>query len=314
MRGKRRRLIGAAILMAAVLASAGWLGWLTPLQHWQGATGWEEIPRAARPRETVLWRGDSPVPRLHWLGHSGFLVEWLGQRILVDPNLSRHCTLSRRLMAPPLAAGELGPLDAVLISHAHYDHLDLPTLAAVPRLGRMLVPAGAAAYLEGVFDPAIRIDSLEPGSSLRLGELEVIAVEAAHNGNRYHPLASRQLALGYIIRSPEDAIYFAGDSGFGEHFAVIAERYQPRVAVLPIGAYAPRFPLAKFHLNPEEAVRVAKILGVEQVVPCHFGTFTLSLDRPSSALPRFARAAEIAGLRWMMPQLAAGSVGGGPPR
>ncbi len=288
----------------ALALSAGFLGWLSPPRDWQLATGWQKIPTTLRPSSSHLWTGSPSAPTLRWLGHSGFLVEWRGERLLIDPNTSSRCTVSRRVLSNSIVASDLGHITAALISHAHYDHLDLPTLAAVPTLDQIVVPTGSEHYLDD--RPGTQIHSLTPGESLRVGELEIIAVPAAHHGNRFHPLASRQLALGYVLRAGDDAIYYAGDTGFGDHLEDIAGNYRPRAAILPIGAYSPRWPLAKLHLNPEEAVKAAEVLGVEAVVPCHFGTFTLSLDRPSWALPRFARAAHAAGLRWVMPMLNGG--------
>ncbi len=280
-----------------------WVGWLTPVRDWRTATGWDQVPPHHLPASTVLW-GDSagPPPEIHWLGHSGFVLRWHGQTILIDPNTSRWCTVSRRLMERPAELTALGAVDAALISHAHYDHLDMPSLRGV-RLDTIVVPAGGETYFSAPEWDRTRLAPLAVGERLTLGELEIVAVAAEHNGNRFHPLASRQLAAGYVIRSPRAALYYAGDTGFGDHFAGVREQFHPRAAILPIGAYAPRIPLKYYHLSPEEAVEAAKVLGVETVVPCHYGTFVLSLDRPSSALPRFAAAAHQQRVRWIMPPL-----------
>ncbi len=304
------RLRVVALICALVVGmSTGFLGWFSPARDWRVATGWQEIPTTLRPSSSRLWAGSPAAPTVRWLGHSGFLIEWHGERVLIDPNTSPWCTVSRRVLSGTPAAFHLGHITAALISHAHYDHLDLPTLAAVPTLDHLVVPTGSEHYVDrdldderyGNFEPSVH--GLAVGESLHLGKLEIIAVPAAHNGNRFHPLASRQLALGYVLRAGDTTIYYAGDTGFGDHFADIARTYRPRAAILPIGAYAPRWPLAPLHLSPEEAVEAAQVLGVETVVPCHFGTYVLSLDRPSWALPRFARAADAAGLRWVMPSL-----------
>jgi L-ascorbate metabolism protein UlaG (beta-lactamase superfamily) len=289
---------------AGAVALAGWVGWFEPARAWPRATGWSRIPGAERPADDRLWRpvdgGEAP-PELRWLGHAGFLLRWRGVTLLLDPNTSPRCTIAKRTLEPARPASRLGPVDAALVSHAHYDHLDLPTLEAVPELAAVVVPRGAEASLP----PALRRRAtvVAEGSSVRFGELEVVAVRARHNGNRHHPLASRELAVGYVVRSPENALYYAGDTGFGDHFADVAEKFHPRVAILPIGAYSPRWILAPHHLSPEEAVTAAEVLGVETAVPAHFGTFTLFFDRPSSALPRFARAAHRRGVRWVMPEL-----------
>lgn len=302
---RRRVALGLAALAAlGTLAFGLHVGWLRAPRPWQEATGWDRIPLAERAGFALRWDGAAgEAPVLDWLGHAGFLVRWHGARILLDPNLSDFVTLSPRRMERLLDAAALGAVDAVLISHAHYDHLDDATLAALPAVGALVVPKGSEGFVSGVRRDA-RIVGLAPGERARFGQVEVIAVPAAHNGNRYHPLASTYQANGYVLRAGADAIYVAGDTGRRNDFEAIAREHHLRLAILPIGAYSPSFPLRRYHLSPEDAVEVAQRLGVSEVVPYHFGTFVLSLDRPDAALPRFAHAARAAGLAWTMPRLA----------
>jgi L-ascorbate metabolism protein UlaG (beta-lactamase superfamily) len=293
-------LAGLALLG---LGAAAFTGWLAPPRPWREATGWADIPAAERaPVSAAPWPAGTaagPPPRLTWLGHAGFLVEWEGTRLLLDPNSSARCTVARRVLAERVDPGELGRVDAALISHAHYDHLDLATLAAVPELAAVVVPAGSERYLAAL-DPEVRRVGLRPGERFRVGSLEVVAVPAQHNGHRFHPLASGHGAAGYVVRGSRSALFYAGDTGYGPHLAAIGARWRPRLAILPIGAFAPRVPLRRYHLSPEEAVRAADDLGAEVVVPAHFGTYRLSLDAPDAALPRFAAAAAAAGQRWVL--------------
>ena len=301
--------LGVAVAMPLGLVSLH-LGWYSSPRSWESTTGWDRLPEEDRPSLAELWNDDEPgrePPRLTWLGHSGFLVEWKGRRLLLDPNVSDWCTVTRRVMSPAPRPAELGPIDAAILSHAHFDHLDMPTLRGLESLAHLVVPDGAERYFEDAAFASTHVLNLDPEGCVSpedLAPLEICAVETQHNGNRLHPFESRIEALGYVIRSGDDALFFAGDTGFEMDFAGIASRYRPRAAILPIGAYLPRFPMKHYHLSPEEAVAAAALLGVETAVPCHFGTFTVSLDRPDWALPRFALAAKRAGLSWMMPKVA----------
>jgi len=298
----RRRRLAAAGLAAATAWLGLHVGWLRRGRTWTEATGWDRIPGAPAPRRTFDL-GDGALLTLDWLGHSGFRLEWHGVRLLLDPHLSERVTISPRLLERPVEAAELGPVDAALVSHAHRDHLDPATLAAVPEIGLLLLPRGSEDYLEPRPESVDRVVGLAPGESVTVGPLEIAAVPAFHHGNRNHPLASAKIAVGWVIRHGDRAIYFAGDTGARAPFAEIGSRHHPDLAILPIGSYAPAWPIGRVHLSPEQAVEAARALGAPLVVPCHFGTFTLSLDREDEALPRFAAAAAAAGLDWAMPEL-----------
>lgn len=294
--------IGA--LAAGGCATAGWLGWAEPVRGWREATGWDRIPTQLRPPRRPLWDGDDS-PSLTWLGHAGFVLEWQATRIVVDPHESSRCTIAPRRLEAAAPLAELEPVDAVLLSHAHADHLDPSSLEALASVGAVVLPRGAARWIPSALAARTELIEVGVGETRSIGALRVTVVEARHNGDRRHPFASATRAVGYVVSDAagSNTIFFAGDTGYGPHFARIGARHRPRVAVLPIGAWLPRFPLAPYHQSPSEAVRAALDLGVEVVVPSHFGTFTLSLDRPSWALPRFARAAARGGVSWRMPEL-----------
>ena len=303
-RARRRLLIACATIAGLfVVALLAHLGWLSRAKPWQRATGWDRIPETMRPPDAPAWAAQDDPPSIAWLGHSGFVIRWKGAQILLDPNTSRRCTVSRRVLEDAEDVARLGPVDAILISHAHFDHLDMPTILRVPGTPRIVLPRGAEEYFSEERFPRGEFAPLVAGECEIVGPLEICGVRAQHNGNRAHPFASRVGALGYVIRAGGDAIYYSGDTGSGIPFESIRDEYHPRLAILPIGAWLPRIPMKYYHLSPEEAVDAALRLGVETVVPCHFGTFALSWDRPSSALPRFARAASERGASWRMPRL-----------
>lgn len=294
-------MINRAVLILLHLLLITWvlyrLGWLTAPRPWEESTGWNRIPAEQRPTHAL-----PDEFTLDWLGHSGFILRWAGQTILLDPNTSMRCTVARRVMELPADPSVVDHADTVLISHAHYDHLNLDTLQRIRDIGFTAVPEGTEVYFGETTDHA-KPRPVRVGDSITLGPLEIFPVPAAHNGNRFHPWRSPKPAVGYIIRSPTFTLYYAGDTAFHNDFAGIREKFHPNLAILPIGAYAPRYPLKIHHLNPEEAVQAARLLGVQTVVPCHFGTFNLTFDHPSAALPRFAAAAQKAQLDWVMPVL-----------
>jgi L-ascorbate metabolism protein UlaG (beta-lactamase superfamily) len=302
----RRAATILLLALAAICAVGIWVGWGRGASSWAVATGWRALPESERLSAASLagldW-GEAGAPRIDWLGHSGFVIRWSGTTLLLDPNTSGHCTISPRRLEPAADVAGLGPVDGVLISHAHYDHLDLPTLARLAGIGTVVLPRGSESYFsdprwdDTVFAPLV------PGESTRVGRLEIVAVPAVHNGSRFHPLRSARGALGYVVRNAGEAIYYSGDTGFDLDFLRLGLVHRPRIAILPIGAYAPRVPMKYYHLSPEEAVEAARRLGVQAVIPCHFGTFVLSLDRPASALPRFVKAAGARGVAWIMPTL-----------
>ena len=271
-------------------------GAFSAAKSWEEATGYTTIPiqlRGARPTN------EEPV--IYWLGHSGFFIRWAGTTILIDPILSDRCTFLTRLWPSPVKANDLPKIDAVLLSHAHYDHLDLPTLKGITNLTNIVLPKGSDDFIPKQIVERSSIRGLEMWDAVTVGEIEIIAVPAMHNGSRNHPFESRYRAAGYIMRHGGRSLYFAGDTGSGTHFNIIREKYHPEIAILPIGGYMPTLILRHYHLSPDDAVHAALQLGAKRVIPCHFGTFRMAFDVPESALPLFAAIAAQESLHWEMP-------------
>jgi len=227
------------------------------------------------------------------VNHSTALLQQRGCNILTDPIWSERASpLSwigpRRRRKPGVSWEDLPGIDAVLISHNHYDHLDLPTLHRLAARGdsTFIVPAGVARLLRSENIGAAH--ELDWGESLPLPGVTIHCVPALHFSSR--GIFDRNLTLwcGYVIESQERLVYFAGDTAFGRHFVQIKEKFgPPHLALLPIGAYEPRWFMSPVHMSPDEAVRAHEILGAKTSIAIHHGTFQLAdegLDAPKRQL------------------------------
>jgi L-ascorbate metabolism protein UlaG (beta-lactamase superfamily) len=226
------------------------------------------------------------VDGLTYVGHATLLVEQAGVRLLTDPLLrSRIAHVVRRVPVP--AADALRDLDAIVISHAHADHLDVPSLRRLAHAGPVIAPSGCAGTLAraGLRD----VVELRPGERYSVGPLDVEAVAADHDGRRY-PLASRAPALGFLFEGPV-SVYFAGDTDLFDEMAELRDRVD--VALLPIWGWGPRLPAG--HLNPETAARALQLIRPAVAIPIHWGTMRSPGERsatdPRAPAAAFAEAA-----------------------
>lgn len=231
------------------------------------------------------------------VNHSTVLVQQRGSNILTDPIWSERASpLSRigprRRRIPGVSWEDLPSIDAVLVSHNHYDHLDLPTLRRLAARGdsTFIVPARVARLLRSAnIGPVYELDWGEsltlPGS---LPRVTIHCVPAMHFSSRGIYDRNMTLWCGYVIECQGRLVYFAGDTAFGPHFAQIREKFgSPRLALLPIGAYEPRWFMSRVHMAPDEAVRVHEILAAKTSIAIHHGTFQLAddgLDTPRKQL------------------------------
>jgi L-ascorbate metabolism protein UlaG (beta-lactamase superfamily) len=227
------------------------------------------------------------------VNHSTVLLQQHGSNILTDPIWSERASpLSwagpRRHRKPGISWENLPPIDVVLISHNHYDHLDLRTLRRLAARGdsTFIVPARCARLLRAEnIGPAHEMDW---GESLPLTGCTIHCVPAMHSSSRRIYDRNKTLWCGHVIECRERLVYFAGDTAFGSHFAQIRERFgSPHVALLPIGAYEPRWFMSPIHMAPDEAVRAHRILGAKTSIAIHHGTFQLTdeaIDTPRQQL------------------------------
>lgn len=263
---------------------AAWPSWVE--------TNDREIPPSAVKNEQI---------RVTFIHHSSFLIQVDNLNILTDPIWSNRCSpirwLGPSLVKPPgLYLDELPQIDIILISHNHYDHMDIPTLK---KLARKYHPIAITATGNGKF---LRKAGLKLISELGWWEeirfpngLEVSVVPARHFSGRGLLDQNRCLWGGFILKTRWGQLYFAGDTGYGKHFRQIRATYgAPDLAILPIGCYLPKKFMSPVHMSPSEAVQAHIELGAKTSLGMHFGTFHLSdeaIDDPirelSSALSHF---------------------------
>ena len=260
---------------------------------------------------------DRSQTAITFIGHSSFLIQTSGCGMLIDPVFATRLILLRRQRRPGLRVCDLPPINAVLITHAHMDHLNPPSLRAVTReMTRRRLPAPVVIVPAGVEDLVsglgfARVLSLKTWESLEhpylgRGEISVTATPARHWGARLFRDSHRGFG-GYVIRSVRGpAIYHSGDTAYFAGFHEIGQRLRPEVALLPIGAYFPDSYRA-VHTSPEEALRAFLDLGASTMIPMHYNTFRLGREPMDEPLPRLLAAAEKAGVRDRVETLAEGA-------
>jgi len=240
-----------------------------------------------------------------WVGHASLLIQLNGLNVLTDPMWSERASPvafagPRRWVAPGIAFEEVPPLDVVLLSHNHYDHLDDTTVRRLARThpqATWIVPLGLAAFVQkrGAPGAVVELDWWQESS---IKAVRIAATPAQHFSSRGIGDRGDTLWCGFALTSANGRrVFFAGDTGYHPEFGAIGERYGPfDVALLPIGAYEPRWFMRYVHMNPEEAVAAFRALNARLMVPIHWGTFKLT-DEAMDEPPIRARAAwEAAGL------------------
>jgi L-ascorbate metabolism protein UlaG (beta-lactamase superfamily) len=259
------------------------------LLRWQfggGRAKWPARWPSPFPQAEPPSRVSGPALRVTMVGHATLLVQIAGLNILTDPVWSdRVSPLSfvgpKRVSAPGIDFDALPPIDAVLLSHNHYDHLDLATLRRLKQTHDPLVvtPLGNDTIIRAAI-PDMRICVSDWGDTVELAAGAVVHTEPAHHWSA-RGTRDRRMALwcGFVIEATAGKIYFAGDTGFhaGINYRLLGRKHQGfRLAILPIGAYEPRWFMESQHQNPDEAVRGMQLCHAEHAVGCHWGTFQLT--------------------------------------
>jgi L-ascorbate metabolism protein UlaG (beta-lactamase superfamily) len=230
-------------------------------------------PKRLTPREVA-----SPLPghiAVTFVGHASVMLTTHGARILVDPYLGNFLSGIRRCEAASLADADAQQATLILISHAHRDRLHLPSLRRLPRSARLVVPPRCGSLVDslGFAD----VTELEPGRTLKHGDVDVTAVAARHDGRRGLLDRAWRSTLGFIVKCDEASVYYAGDTAYFSGFEEIGRRLHPNVALLPIAGYQPSEQRSD-HMSPLDAVHAFEDLGAKLLVPIGYGSFPMGYE------------------------------------
>lgn len=241
-------------------------------------------------RRSSLPRAEPGQAVITWVGHASYVVQIGGLTVLTDPVWSRRIPGAPARVSPAgVDWAGLPPIDAVLISHNHYDHLDAPTIRRLPRSTPMLVPANLARWFwRRRFTDVTELDWWQ---SRRIGEVNFDFVPAHHWSRRALSDTCRSLWGGWVLTAADSRIYFAGDTAYGHWLGEIGARYRGiDLAIMPVGAYEPVWFMRTTHLNPEEAVQATIDCGATRMATMHWGTFILSTEPLLEPVERAAKA------------------------
>ncbi len=309
--------------------------WMTKLgQLWRLVRESHAQPIAGSPEKAPVAGANETA--ITFIGHSSFLIQTGGRALLIDPVFATRLIVLRRQRRAGIRVADLPAIDAVLLTHAHMDHLNRPSLRAVTReMRRRGLAAPVAIVPNGVEDLVgdlgfARIETLKWWERVNLdlprderhgsridprqkargiegtaGSLKITATPARHWGARMFKDTHRGFG-GYVIEAANGpAIYHSGDTAYFSGFSEIGRRLHPEIALLPIGAYFPDS-YRSVHTSPEDALQAFEDLNADVMIPMHYGTFRLGREPMDEPLPRLMRAAERAGIGDRVAQLGEG--------
>ena len=283
--------------------------WLATKKWLAGAQNREptvELPLERRTRADYASEPGSGL-RVSWFGHSSMLIEIDGKRVLTDPVWGRASPSNffgpRRFFAPPIALEELPELDAIVLSHDHYDHLHTESVIALARSSNapFITPLGVGAHLEYWGVEPERIRELDWWEETRVGDLRLACTPARHFSGRGFLDRNTTLWGSFSLIGPEHRVFFSGDTGMFPGFAEIGERLGPfDVTLIESGAYHAAW--ADVHIGPEQAVLAHQLLRGKVLMPVHWGTFNLALHPWTEPAERIIAASRSAGIPAVVPR------------
>jgi len=242
-------------------------------------------PRITAPDLNQVHHPDPQKIQVTWIGHATFLVQVAGLNILTDPMFSDRASPiyfagPKRRVPPGVSFDRLPPIHAAVISHNHYDHLDLRTVVRLGNSVRFFVPLGLAEWFNN--NDLSQVSELDWWHTASLEAVRLHCVPAQHFSMRTPFDRNETLWCGWVLETPAGNIFFTGDTGYAPHFQEIGERLGPmRLSLIHIGGYRPRWFMRPMHANPPEAVRIHRDVRSRQSIGMHWGTFALTDERLS---------------------------------
>jgi L-ascorbate metabolism protein UlaG (beta-lactamase superfamily) len=265
-----------------------------------------QIPVAMRDAADYA-KGPESGLRATWIGHASTLIEIDGRRVVTDPIWSERCSPStwlgpKRFHPPPIPLLVLPAIDVAVISHDHYDHLDMSTVQALGARGtRFVVPLGIGAHLDAWGIAADQITELDWNEAVEIAGLKITATPARHYSGRNPLRADNTLWASWVVKGPVHNFFFSGDSGYFAGFKEIGARHGPfDLALVKIGACDVTWP--DIHMTPEEAVQTTTDVGGRLLLPVHWGTFNLAFHAWNDPAERVLAAAQRAGAALVVPR------------
>ena len=316
------------IIVLVIILSFMFLGWIFSAPAYHGPVtdhfdgkkfvnpggrkpgGFKDMIKWARNRERGVWKelkdvdyGPAPAERIYgdsvvvtFVNHSTFLIQTEGLNIVTDPVWSEFASPvsfagPKRMRPPGIRFEDLPPVDIILLTHNHYDHLDINTIKKLSHQFNPVIytPLGGSLFLKkkGIMN----VKEMDWWDEAELAHnLKLICTPAQHFSGRGMFDRDKTLWSGFALMTEKGSIYYSGDTGFGEFFSEIAAKLAPvRLAFLPIGAYKPLWFMSVIHTSPSDAVEIHKILNSPKSIGMHFGTFPLAddgMEEPGEELNR----------------------------
>lgn len=264
-------------------------------------------PQSPLPKITLTKKSFTETPAdfaLYWLGHSSAVMELNGKRIIFDPVFDNAAPIALavpRYGKAPITRTDLPPLDYIVITHSHYDHLERKTVQEITK-GHFIVPLGVGALLRGWGIDDNRITELGWDDTFEKDGLKIIAVEGVHYSNRSPWNRNKTLWNSYVLSGTDKKIFWGGDTGYGQHFKRIGQKYGPfNLAALEIDGWNTGW--KNTHLFPNEVIKATQEMEAKQLLPIHFAVFDLALHPWDESIKMVADEVKKTDIKLLTPQM-----------